>query len=76
MEIPGHSPIPKALFWARKALEDDSFPLRDNVTLILSAMENEERGRMLFIEAMCTMSRSVVLWKGMSGSTLEGWSQI
>ncbi|KAK1736843.1 hypothetical protein QTG54_012288 [Skeletonema marinoi] len=41
MEIPGHSPIPKALFWARKALEDDSFPLRDNVTLILSAMENE-----------------------------------
>eukprot|EP00984_Skeletonema_dohrnii_P012348 scaffold4992_cov156-Skeletonema_dohrnii-CCMP3373.AAC.7 len=41
MEIPGHSPIPKALFWARKGLEDDSFPLRDNLTFILSATENE-----------------------------------
>ena len=41
MEIPGHSPIPKALFWARKGLEDETFPLRDNLTFILSAMENE-----------------------------------
>ncbi len=30
---------------------------------------------MLFIQALCAVFRSLVLWKGMSSPTLEGWTQ-
>eukprot|EP00985_Skeletonema_marinoi_P019784 scaffold11482_cov103-Skeletonema_marinoi.AAC.3 len=45
MEIPGHSPIPKALFWARKSLElaNDSFPMRDNAIHVISDCEEAKR---------------------------------
>ena len=40
MEIPGHSPIPKALFWARKAL---TVKTNDHVTELISMVENETK---------------------------------
>jgi len=44
MEIPGHSPIPKALFWARKALKiDATVKTNDHVTELISMVENEAK---------------------------------
>eukprot|EP00984_Skeletonema_dohrnii_P013427 scaffold5570_cov87-Skeletonema_dohrnii-CCMP3373.AAC.3 len=45
MEIPGHSPVPKASFWARKAQEGDSPPIRGNATELLSMLENAAKSR-------------------------------
>jgi len=41
MEIPGHSPIPKSLFWARRALKVD--PTNDFVIKFISMVENEAK---------------------------------
>ena len=39
VEIPGYSPIPKALFWARKALDIESPIMKDHAIKLLSHIE-------------------------------------
>ncbi len=43
VDIPGHSPIPKALFWLRRALEGGSLSWKDSVKESLSQMENKAK---------------------------------
>eukprot|EP00984_Skeletonema_dohrnii_P021943 scaffold11070_cov164-Skeletonema_dohrnii-CCMP3373.AAC.2 len=44
LEIPGHSPIPKSLFWARRALEGDlPVETNDSVIKFISMVENEAK---------------------------------
>ncbi len=45
LEIPGHSPIPKTLFWLRKALESDSLTTMwtNSVKKQLSQLENKAK---------------------------------
>jgi len=59
MEIPGHSPIPKALFWARKAQQGDSPPIRGNATKLISIIETKAKSH-------CTNCR-----KGAEGSSFK-----
>eukprot|EP00985_Skeletonema_marinoi_P033328 scaffold41036_cov95-Skeletonema_marinoi.AAC.2 len=57
MEIPGHSPIPKTLHWARRALKVD--PTNDFVIKFILMVENEAKSH-------CTNCR-----KGAEGSPLK-----
>mmetsp|Transcript_30523 Transcript_30523/g.51883 ORF Transcript_30523/g.51883 Transcript_30523/m.51883 type:complete len:152 (+) Transcript_30523:852-1307(+) len=44
MDIPGHSPIPKSLFWARRALKGDpTVETNDLVIKFISMVENEAK---------------------------------
>ena len=44
MDIPGHSPIPKSLFWARRALKGDlKVETNDLVIKFISMVENEAK---------------------------------
>eukprot|EP00985_Skeletonema_marinoi_P010947 scaffold5153_cov100-Skeletonema_marinoi.AAC.1 len=44
LNIPGHSPIPTILFWARKAQEGESLPIKGGATKLISIIEAKERG--------------------------------
>ena len=44
MEIPGHSPIPTILFWARKAQEGESLPIKGGATKLISIIEAKVKG--------------------------------
>jgi hypothetical protein len=50
VEIPGHSPVPKALFWARRVHEGDDGELRGNASELISMVENTAKN-------MCTNCR-------------------
>ena len=42
--VPGHSPIPKSLFWARRALKGDpTVETNDLVIKFISMVENEAK---------------------------------
>ena len=46
MDIPGHSPIPKSLFWARRALKGDlKVETNDLVIKFISMIETKEKSR-------------------------------
>ena len=41
--IPGHSPIPTILFWARKAQESELLPIQGEATELISMVENKAK---------------------------------
>ena len=43
LEIPGHSPIPRSLFWARTALKGDSASAKDHANGLISMVENQAK---------------------------------
>eukprot|EP00984_Skeletonema_dohrnii_P028064 scaffold17881_cov148-Skeletonema_dohrnii-CCMP3373.AAC.8 len=45
LNIPGHSPIPTILFWARKAQEGESLPIIGGATKLISIIEAKEKSR-------------------------------
>ena len=44
LEIPGYSPIPTILFWARKAQEGESLPIKGGATKLISIIEAKVKG--------------------------------
>ena len=44
LNIPGHSPIPTILFWARKAQEGESLPIKGGATKLISIIEAKVKG--------------------------------